>query len=119
MVLQRLASTYTCRPDVEYRPYNSAVQLEHWLTRELVGTIESGITLAGFQFLGWSASCQYIAAAVDFGDGALQLAIWNVDTGARTLRPISDYVDRAEWAIDSETITVRTDAETFTMSPAT
>ncbi len=106
-------SQYACRPEILYQTYNRRLTLTNWLdASELVAVVEDGLDLSGFQALGWSATCRYIAAAIEDANG-IRLAVWNVETGTRQEHPISDWVDSARWLTIGDVISVRTDGEQF------
>jgi hypothetical protein len=109
-VQDRVETTYGCVPRVQYQTYNHRLVLKDWISGELLDVIEDHLDLGGFQLLGWSATCNYIAAAIDDGTG-LTLATWNVYTHARTSIPISDYVDWFYWASVGNVALVKTDGE--------
>ena len=109
-------SRYACLPLISYQTFNHQLVLTNWLApSELVAVVEDDLDLRGFQALGWSATCRYIAAAIEDANG-IRLAVWDVETGMRQERPISDWVDYATWSTVGDTISVRTDGEQFDWS---
>lgn len=106
-------SRYACNPLISYQTFNHQVVLTNWLApSELIAVVENNLDLSGFQALGWSATCRYIAAAIEDARG-IRLAVWNVETGTRQDHPISDWVDSARWSTVGDVISVRTDGEQF------
>ena len=106
------ASDYSCTPKVQYQTYNHRIVLKDWLNGELLTVIQDDLNLSGFQFLGWSATCNYIAAAIQDTSG-LRLVVWNVSDKSAQERAISDWVDHASWEATGDVLDVRTDHEQF------
>ena len=111
-VATAFTSNYACLPRVQYQTYNRRIVLKDWLSGELLTVIEANLDLSGFQFLGWSETCTYIAAAIE-DDTGLRLAVWNVQDGTRQERPLTDWVDNATWTAAGNTLHVITDGENF------
>lgn len=105
-------SEFACLPRVQYQAYNRRIILKSHLSNTLVAVVEDNLNLSGFQFLGWSATCTYIAAAIQDEDG-LRLAAWNVNDMSRRERPLTDWVDRSSWARAGDILDVITDGGNF------
>ena len=79
---EQMASPYGCSPAVQYQPYNERLVLKSISTGELVNVIQSHMLLKQYLFLGWSPNCNYVAAAIDEGNGWVT-AIWDTRNDSR------------------------------------
>ncbi len=79
---EQMASPYGCTPTVQYQLYNKRLVLKSISTGELVDVIQSDLLLKQYDFLGWSPNCNYIATAIDVGNG-LVTVIWDTRSNNR------------------------------------
>jgi WD40 repeat protein len=95
----RLDSPVGCKVRVQYQAYNQRLVLADRNSRKLLRVVEDHFQTDYFSFMGWSANCHYIAAAVGT-KGHTDTVIWDVAGNQRiaTFKDAVGNTHRLRWS---------------------
>jgi WD40 repeat protein len=106
-----------------YQEYNHRIILMTSNTRDVVQIIEEGIDTNGFELLGYSSDCRYIAAALGARGERIETVVWDLSTNpAVRLGLFGDGVSdshRLDWSPDGQYVIVSTRNSAYLWNLAT